>query len=225
MYTVSTNRMVRRLLVALLVASMLVTLVPVASVAADTQTDVVATHSTGIDAQIIDRFRTGTPTAGVARTDTDGVLDQPTRASVYDAVRASPGVNLATIAATVGVTKSTVRYHVDVLGDAGLVETARIAGVVRVAPAEADAELAGALRSESIGSVLEAVADEEPASVTTLAETTERAMSTVSHHLSTLEERGYVDRTRRGEAVVTTLTPEVRRSVAAIRDTVHPADD
>jgi predicted transcriptional regulator len=94
-----------------------------------------------------------------------------------------------------------------------------------VSPAEADAELAGILRSDSIGSVLGAVADEEPASVTALADTTGRAVSTVSHHLSTLEERGYVDRTRRGEAVVTTLTPGVRRSIAAIRNAAQPADD
>jgi predicted transcriptional regulator len=217
--------MVRRLLVALLVVSMLVTLAPVGSVAADTPADVVATHSTGIDAQVTDRLRTGTPTAGMARTDTEGVLEQPTRSSIYDVIRASPGANLATIAATVGVTKSTVRYHVDVLRDAGLVETVQVAGTVRVSPAEADAELAGILRSESIGSVLGAVADEEPASVTALADTTGRAVSTVSHHLSTLEERGYVDRTRRGEAVVTTLTPGVRRSIAAIRNAAQPADD
>lgn len=136
-----------------------------------------------------------------------------------------PGFNYAELAKAADVTKSTARYHVRVLRDAGLVEITDVAGTIRVSPAEADAELAGILRSESVGSVLTSVAEEEPASVTTLADATGRALSTVSHHLSSLESRGYVDRERTGEAVVTTLTPETRRSIAAFRNAGRSADD
>ncbi|MGM0717266.1 MAG: winged helix-turn-helix transcriptional regulator [Halobacteriota archaeon] len=218
--------MLQRSLVALLVVAMMVTLVPVGSAVAESPTDdAVASHSTGIDAQVTERFRVGNAASGLARTDTDGVLEQPTRASIYEAIRSAPGSDLAELATAVDVAKSTVRYHVGVLRDAGLVETADVAGTSRVSPAETDAELVGVLRSASIGGVLTAVSEEEPASVTALADSTGRALSTVSHHLASLESRGYVDRERTGEAVVTTLTPETRRSIAAFRSMDPSADD
>ena len=67
-----------------------------------------------------------------------------------------------------------------------------------------------------------AVARHEPASVTAVAEATDRAPSTVSHHLSALEKRGYVERERTGEAVVAVLSPATRR---AMTDGPVPADD
>lgn len=218
--------MIRRSLVALLVVVMVVSLIPAGVVATETPSDAAATtHSAGIDAQVTDRFRVGNATLGPARTDANGVLEQPTRAAIYEAIRSTPGFNYAELAKAADVTKSTARYHVRVLRDAGLVEITDVAGTIRVSPAEADAELAGILRSESVGSVLTSVAEEEPASVTTLADATGRALSTVSHHLSSLESRGYVDRERTGEAVVTTLTPETRRSIAAFRNAGRSADD
>ena len=176
----------------------------------------------GFDGPTLDRFRLAAPTGSLGRIDTDGVLEQSTRAAVFSAIERTPGQGLEAIAAAVGVTKSTVRYHVEVLCDAGLAETAVVAGTLRVAPAEADAELAATLGADSTGSVLRAVARHEPASVTAVAEATDRAPSTVSHHLSALEERGYVERERTGEAVVTTLSPATRR---AMTDDPVPADD
>lgn len=218
--------MVHRPLVALLVVAMLVSVAPIGGVAAETSSNVAAaTHSIGIDAQVTERFRVGNAASGLARADTDGVLEQPTRAAVYETIRSAPGSDLAELATAVGVTKSTVRYHVGVLRDAELVETADVSGTIRVSPAETDAELVGVLRSESMGGVLVAVSEEEPASVTTLADSTGRALSTVSHHLASLESRGYVDRERTGEAVLTSLTPETRRSIAALRSMEQSADD
>ena len=181
-----------------------------------------STGEGGLDGPTLDRFRLAAPTGSLGRIDTDGVLEQSTRAAVFSVIERTPGEGLEAIAAAVGVTKSTVRYHVEVLCDAGLVETAVVAGTLRVAPAEADAELAATLGADSTGSVLRAVARREPASVTTVAEATGRAPSTVSHHLSTLEERGLVERERAGEAVVTTLSPATRR---ALTDDPTPADD
>ena len=217
-----------RPLAAIVVVAMLLSLIPVGGVAAETTAESVAGAPTsGADAQIADRFRAGTATSGLSRADTDGVLEQPTRAAVYGAIRGAPGTDLAGIAEEVDVTKSTVRYHVRVLRDAGLVEAAEVSGTLRLSTTEADAELAGVLNEESSGLVLEAVAQREPASVTALATETDRALSTVSHHLTTLEERGLVERERRGEAVVTSLTPETRTAMAALAEsgTGTPADD
>lgn len=197
--------------VAVLVAvCMALALVPAGVAAAEEPAEAVAT-ATGptVDATVTDRYRAGA-SAGLSRVDTDGVLEQPTRASIYEAIDESPGIDLAGLAAAADVTKSTARYHVDVLRDAGLVAGVEVAGALRFAPAELDAEVAGVLGTDAPGTVLTAVADHEPASVRTLAEATDRAPSTVSHHLSELEARGLVERERRGEAVLTSLAPPAR---------------
>lgn len=146
--------------------------------------------------------------------DRDGVLEQPTRAAVYHAIDESPGETLSALADAVDVTRSTVRYHVDVLRKAGLVNAVEVSGALRFAPADADVDLVAALNADGTGSVLRAVAEHEPVSVTGLADAIDRAPSTVSHHLSGLEARGLVERERVGESVATTLSPTVRTSLS-----------
>lgn len=218
--------MERRLVVSIVVVAMLVSLVPVGGVTTAAPTDdAAAVHTASADAAVTDRFRAGTATNGLSRVDTDGVLEQPTRAAVYEAVRDSPGIGLSELAETVDVTKSTVRYHVGILRDAGLVGTTEIGGVLRVAADGTNAELAAALRATPTAAVLGAIADRGPASVTTLANETDRALSTVSHHLSALEERGFVDRERRGEAVITTLTDETKAALPDLGPAAETVDD
>lgn len=186
---------------------------------------VAGSPASGTDAAVVDRFRTGVSTGGPSRVDTDGVLEQPTRAAVYETITDSPGIGLGELAGTVDVTKSTVRYHVGVLDDAGLIEATELGGALRVTPAGTSADLAGTLRASPTGAVLGAVAEREPASVTALAAETDRALSTVSHHLTTLEERGLVDRERHGEAVLTTLSDGTRAAMAELEGSAPPADD
>jgi predicted transcriptional regulator len=216
--------MERRPLVAALVALLVVGLFAPPAVATtgtpDEGTSLAA--PVGFDSPEIDRYRSVVLSSGLSRADTEGVLDQRTRKAVYAAIRDSPGADLATLADAVGVTRSTVRYHVDLLRDAGLVEAAEIGGALRFAPAEMNAELAAATSAEPTNAVLEAVAESEPASVREVAAVTGRAQSTVSHHLSALADRGLVERERTGEAVVTRLTDETR---AVVADVPIPADD
>ena len=210
--------MIRRSVVILVVVGLLVSFVPVSGAAAETPESTVAGVQTAdIDAVGIDRVRAGTALTGASRADTDGVLEQPTRAAVYSVIADNPGVGLEELVADVSVTKSTVRYHIDVLRAAGLIQTATIAGTLRVATDDADVERAGLLRAETTGPIFDAIEDREPASVTTIAEATDRAPSTVSHHLASFEERGLIDRERDGESVMTTLTPETKTALAALR--------
>lgn len=178
---------------------------------------------TGVDAPVFDRLRAAAPAPGMSRADTDGLLEQPTRSATYAAIEGSPGIDLAELVATIGVTKSTVRYHADKLEKSGLVESVEFAGALRFAPASVDTQLAAALSADPTATVLGAVAEKEPASVTEIAEATDRAPSTVSHHLSSLEEAGIVDRQRTGEAVHTTLAPDTREMMTA--DSTILADD
>jgi DNA-binding transcriptional ArsR family regulator len=216
--------MVRRPLVAVLVVCLAAALVAPAAAGPSGELDGGVTHAAGgaTGGVAIDTIRSGASSSGLSRADTEGVLNQPTRAAVYDIIRQSPGQSLSSIAHAVGVAKSTVKYHVGVLREAGLVEEAVVAGTRRFAPAEADVEIAAVMGADATGAVLEAVAAHEPASVTTVAEATDRAASTASHHLSRLEERGLVERERSGEAVVATLAPTARRALA---DGPAPADD
>lgn len=217
--------MERRLVASLLAAALVVVLfVPIPVAAADTDGKAAVSAVGGnADTIALDRFRSTVASSGLARTDTEGVLDQSTRASVYETIRDSPGATLSDVADAVGVTKSTVRYHARVLREAGLIEMTQVAGALRLAPADADVGLAAVLGADATRAVLDAVSEHEPASVRTLAEATDRAPSTVSHHLSSLEERGLIERERVGEAVVTTLTPATRSALSI--DSSVPADD
>jgi predicted transcriptional regulator len=214
------RRPVALALAALLVVGLLAPPVVAANETAEERTTL--TTPVGFDGPELDRYRSVVVSSGLSRADTDGVLDQRTREAVYAAIRESPGADLATLAGSVGVTKSTVRYHVDVLREAGLVEAAEIGGALRVAPAEMNADLAAATSAAPTSAVLEAVTENEPASVREVSAATGRAPSTVSHHLSTLADRGLVERERAGEAVLTRLTDETR---AAMADRVVTADD
>ena len=106
----------------------------------------------------VDTIRLGASSGSLGRTDTEGVLEQPTRAAVYEAIESSPGASLSAIATAIGVAKSTVKYHVGVLRDAGLVNGATVAGTDRFAPADVDTELAGVLGADATAAVLRAVA-------------------------------------------------------------------
>ncbi|QLD87241.1 helix-turn-helix domain-containing protein [Natronomonas halophila] len=214
----------RRPLVAILVALLVVGLFAPPAVATTSAPEEgnSLTVPTGFELPEIDRYRSVVVSSGLLRADTEGILNQRTRAAVYEAIRESPGATLSALADAVGVTKSTVRYHVDVLRDAGLVEAVEVGGALRVAPAEMDADIAAATSAEPTNAVLEAVAETEPASVRAVAEVTGRAPSTVSYHLSTLADRGLVERERAGEAVLTRLTPETRD---ALSSPVVAADD
>ena len=232
--------MASRFVLALLAVAFVAALfVPATVVAADEPADDAAlTLGDGVDAIGIDRLRTTVTTPAPARggerspdvpldraptaVDREELLAQSTRAAVYERIHESPGETLSGIVDAVGVTKSTVRYHVRVLREAGLVEATEAAGALRVAPADANVELVAVLNAPGTGAVLGAVAEQEPVSVTDLAESTDRAPSTVSHHLSTLEERGLVERERAGESVVTTLAPATRAALTP--DQPVPAD-
>jgi DNA-binding transcriptional ArsR family regulator len=203
-------------LVVFLAVAMACSLVPVGGTPTATP-DGTATGgaASGFDATVTERFRSETTPRAASRTDPEGVLEQPTREGIYASVRESPGIGLGELVETVPVTRSTVRYHLRILREAGLVESATVAGTLRFSPSGTDAGLAGALSAGPTRAIVDAVAEHEPASVTAVAEATNRAPSTVSHHLGRLEERGVVDRERTGEAVVTTLSAETKAAVGS----------
>ena len=84
-------------------------------------------------------------------------------------------------------------------------------------------ELAAALDDEGTAEVLHALARLGASHGGRLADELDRDASTVSHHLSRLEDAGLVEREREGRAVVNRLAPEVRAMLRGDEDGETPA--
>lgn len=153
--------------------------------------------------------------AGYSRHEGSDPLDNDRRARVFEVVGDAPGIAVTAVAERADVSRSTARYHTRVLEEEGLVFGEKIRGKLRYFPADDDTpELTAALADEASATVLFAVARRGPASVSALAEAVDRAPSTVSHHLSRLDDAGLVERDRDGGSVLTRLAPGVAEALA-----------
>ncbi len=153
---------------------------------------------------------------GYSRADNSDPLDNDVRAEVYHQIRHTPGVYVQELADRTGFARSTVRYHLRVLTREHLVTREKVHGRVRYFPIGTDEpKLSAALSNEATSTILFAVEEFEPVTVSSVAEEVDRAPSTVSYHLSRLAEDGLVDRVRNGDSVLTSLTPEVRKTLGS----------
>jgi DNA-binding transcriptional ArsR family regulator len=100
----------------------------------------------------------------------------------------------------------------------GLVSTEHANGKRRYVPlgTEPDA-LDAVMHDDAPRAVLEALFDGGAASTSGLAERIGRDPSTVTHHVTRLEEEGLVERERDGRAVITRLTSDARAALARRR--------
>ncbi|PSQ58640.1 hypothetical protein BRD18_05380 [Halobacteriales archaeon SW_7_71_33] len=152
---------------------------------------------------------------GYSRYDDSDPLAHETRARIHETVREEPGVHLSAVAGATDAPLSTVRHHLDVLADEGLVYDADLRGRRRYFPAaETDPALQAALADEATAAVVEALDRLGPASVGDLAEAVDRDRSTLSYHLDRLEDDGVVERERDGRAVVNRLSPTARTTLS-----------
>lgn len=152
---------------------------------------------------------------GYQRYDDSDPLAHDGRARIHRCITTREGAYLSEVARATGTPLSTVRYHLRVLEHEGLVTTRKVLGKRWYVPVGADRpELDLALDDGPAGTVLETLADGGPGSVSDLAERLDRDPSTVTHHLSRLEEAGLVERERDGPAVVNRLAPEVDAALA-----------
>ena len=137
-------------------------------------------------------------------------LENDHRRAIYRVVESNPGLCLSAVGESCDVSLSTVRHHVRVLEVEALVRSVSLYGKRRYFPSGlGNLELRASLSEPEKRRVLEALARVGPARTGRLADELELDASTVSHHLTTLEAAGLVEREREGRAVLTRLSTDV----------------
>ncbi|WP_415380437.1 helix-turn-helix domain-containing protein [Halosimplex sp. TS25] len=149
---------------------------------------------------------------GYSRHDDSDPLEHETRRDLFETVERSPGVNLSTLAEGCDASLSTVRHHLRILEEERLLVSERIRGQRRYFPGnESDPALLAALDDTATEPILRTLARSGPASVSDLADALGRDPSTISHHVSRLEDDGLVERERDGRSVQNSLAPAAER--------------
>jgi DNA-binding transcriptional ArsR family regulator len=167
----------------------------------------------------------GTPelllAAGYSRWSQSSALENDTREALYESVREAPGSYLSELAAELDLSVSTVRYHARILENNRIVTVAETSGKHRLYPVGgSDPTLLAALDEEATARVLHGLHELGPVTVADLASELGLADSTVSYHLSRLDDDGLVTRERRGRTVLTELRPSVESVVGEDADAV-----
>lgn len=186
--------------------------------------------STSVIGAVVDSMSGGSVVlfGAYSRYDDGSPLEHPVRSEIDDVANRRPGVQFADVVRSVGRPAGTVRYHTRVLEREDHVQTETVWGSLRLFPSETDAsdfEALAALRDDSRERILRAVDRDEPATVTALAEHVDRAPSTVSHHLSRLEEAALIERERNGQTVHVSLAQGVSDLLAAAENPDADPDD
>lgn len=149
----------------------------------------------------------------------DDPLSHPLRTELYEAIARTPGAYPSALTARLDTPRSTLRYHLRVLEDAGLVSAAAVDGRHRYVTTEAE-EAERALAIVDTGTTAAAIVEQlsrvGSTTVGELAADVDRSSATVSYHLDRLEDAGVVERTRDGQAVQNELTAEASRLVTAV---------
>lgn len=155
--------------------------------------------------------------SGYAQWDCSDPLEHEIRASIYEFIKQAPGAYLSKISASVNVTLTTTRYHLDVLEDEGHVTRVHVRGKRRYYPGyDNEVHLIAALDDEGMASVLITLAKLEEATGVQLADELDRDASTISHHLSRLEQAGLITREREGRRIVNRVIPDTQKRIAAV---------
>lgn len=143
-------------------------------------------------------------------------LDSEPRATLYETVADSPGISMTAVAERANMPLSTARYHSRVLTNEDVIDEEKIRGKRRLFPAAMGPdrrELTAAMADDATASLLAAAFHLEPVGVCELAEELDRSASTVSYHLTRLEEAGLLERERDGDCTVVRLDPAVRSAL------------
>jgi len=132
-------------------------------------------------------------------------LDLQSRRTIYQYVRDNPGSHFRALLEDLEYAQGTLQYHLRWLEDQGLLEESDDGKFTRYYPAEefdeVDQAVMNALRREYARRIVAHLAVEGALSTADLSDRLERSPSTVSWHLSKLEDADLVTKERQGRSV------------------------
>ena len=162
---------------------------------------------------------------GYSRYEDSDPLENSKRAQIYDLVVSSPGTYITEVSKITEVHRSTVRYHVRILEGEGLIASHYFQGKHRLYSVEqTDVAVLAALDNKATAVVLESMLTSEPVTVSVLADDVDKAASTISYHLTRLQEDDLVIVDRSGNSTVARLSEDVRRVLRSERTTARSAN-
>lgn len=132
-------------------------------------------------------------------------LELESRRRIYQHIADGPGIHFRSLVDELDYAKGTVQYHLHWLVENGIVERSEDGKYTRYYPMESfdetDTEVMNALRSEYRRRIVAYLASEDSLTTSELSDSLGKSSSTVSWHLSNLEEKGVVEKHRDGRKV------------------------
>ena len=141
-------------------------------------------------------------------------LELESRREIYGQIDANPGIHFRALLDRLDYAQGTLQYHLRWLADEGLVDVSDDGKYTRYYPSDAfdetDRAVMNALRREYSRRIAAHLAADGPLTTAELSDRIGKARSTVSWHLSNLEDEGLVTKERDGRAVRYSLTDPER---------------
>ena len=129
------------------------------------------------------------------------------RAFLFDQIRLRPGINLSTLSDRTATSMSTIRHHLRVLERSEVIRSEKRRGKRRFYPSDFDADELESAIGEGPAALIDALDSLEEPSGLELAAELDQDPSTISYHLTRLDDAGVISRKRDGRTVVNALTP------------------
>lgn len=140
-----------------------------------------------------------------AQVEGDEVLDNDTRATIFEAIRSEPGLSATDLSKKADCGWGTVVYHLAVLEQNGLIISSRDGRHRRFFPYSGmdfrHKDVFSAIRNETTAAILNAIRDSPGIHQTALRKEVDLAASTVNWHISKLEDADLVEKERDGRKV------------------------
>ncbi len=147
------------------------------------------------------------------------LLDDPTRATIMDALAGEPGLHFRALCDRLGANPGRIRHHVHKLEQGGLIRARQTPGYTCYFPAATSRTVLDAgplLRSEGARHILAAISRTPGACSKDLAAAAGLSPATATYHIKRLQQAGVIDSTRDGRATRIRLTPGGSQAVDAL---------
>jgi len=145
------------------------------------------------------------------------------KARIVETVRSNPGIHFRQLKREIDCSSTTLDYHLE----RSRLEDEHIRGYRRIFPPDIQEDLHGplaALNHDTRGRIVRVV-DEQDRNLSSIAEAITKSVSTVSHHLTILEEDDVLDVAREGRSTVYSTTNITRRALDRYDAVLKEASD